>query len=162
MFVINDLFYLPLPEWLGIAHYHNYLWQTFSTNHVSALSFFCIIYVTNVHSAIFNAFLQRQIVLVSEIWLVHFFDCYIWKMDLNFSRNVDIFSSCSCASVYLFFYVDVSPMSSGRPKKDIESSKQAVKECSILSSTLWCEYTIFTIIIGNYTENFYHFWPMYL
>ena len=61
---------------------------------LSTVSYFCIIYVTDMCSQAFSVkLLQSWIILVSKILPVHLFNFLHIKIDLNLSGNIDI---CLC------------------------------------------------------------------
>ena len=80
MLVAHDLLYLFYLNNLGLPIFHKYLWHTFSTNLVSVLSSFCIIYLNNMCSPVLEGrFLEVEPSWWVQLYLCTFAQFYIWK-----------------------------------------------------------------------------------
>ena len=140
--------YVYTSEWFGLAHYHNFIWPSFSSNHTVC----CVIFLHNlcdwhVQSGIISQVLQRQIILVSRILPVHLLNFLCIKMDLNISGNVDICSWYLCASVCLLFLCGFPSNVGWQTDIDIVTSLILKEEWS--TAFTWCKYAIVLIQFIN-------------
>ena len=159
-----------LPEWLRIAHYLNYLWHIFLTNHIIAFHNLCDWHEL---SSIWSQIFQRQSHLGEYNY--HFYIClmlnakwiYTYLEMQKLVNHIHVhMSDCS-------FYVDFPSMLAGRQimhwykgwKKTCERYRERrklgerVEKVETNSSHLWCKYTI--IVMHKIKMYFYVSAPMF-